>query len=82
MFIAERLISRSSVALAVSIGYARTGGGRGTAMRSRSPDDDCSRKNPACFAHRFIFASDHPLQFVCAAMLERGRRASRFSTPA
>jgi len=40
MFIVERLTSRSSVALSVSIGYARTGGGRGSAMRSRSPDDD------------------------------------------
>jgi len=40
MIIAERLISRSSVALSVSIGYARAGGGGRAATRSRSPDDD------------------------------------------
>lgn len=40
MFIVSRLTSRSSVALSVSIGYARVGGGRGTALRSRSPDDN------------------------------------------
>jgi hypothetical protein len=44
MFIALRLIARSSVALAVSIGYARAGTGRGMAGTSRSPDDDaCGR---------------------------------------
>jgi len=40
MIIAERLTSRSSVALSVSIGYARAGGGGRAAARSRSPDDD------------------------------------------
>lgn len=40
MFIVERLTSRSSVALAVSIGYVQAGCGRGAATRSRSPDGD------------------------------------------
>jgi hypothetical protein len=40
MFIFERLTSRSSVALSVSIGYARAGGGWRAATRSRGPDDD------------------------------------------
>jgi hypothetical protein len=40
MFIVERLTSRSSVALSVSIGYARSGGGRRAATRSRGPDED------------------------------------------
>ena len=49
MFIVPRLTSRSSVALSVSIGYARMGGGRGMAMRSRSPDDD-ARSRPVSLA--------------------------------
>ena len=60
MFIAERLISRSSVALSVSIGYALTGTGRGTGMRSRGPDDDrCidrpfpSRRYPHALPRKF-----------------------------
>lgn len=43
MFIVSRLTSRGSLALSVSIGYARTGG-CSTALRSRSPtDDECPR---------------------------------------
>jgi hypothetical protein len=40
MFLVERLTSRSSVALSVSIGYARSGGGRRAAMRTRGAGDD------------------------------------------
>jgi hypothetical protein len=43
VFIVSRLTASGSLALAVSIGYARTGG-CGTALRSRSPmDEECQR---------------------------------------
>jgi hypothetical protein len=47
MFLVERLTSRSSVALSVSIGYARAGGGSRAGKRSRSPDVDAPEQSAA-----------------------------------
>ena len=57
MFIVSRLTSRGSVALSVSIGYARLGGGRGAALRARSPDDDDYRLGAG-----LIHVHAHPVQ--------------------
>jgi hypothetical protein len=53
MFIIERLISRSAVALSVSIGYARSGAGRGSRACSHSPDDE-TRSDRDFAARRFL----------------------------
>jgi hypothetical protein len=64
MFIAARLISRSSVSLSASIGYAGMGGGRAGSARSRGPDD--ARYRPTCrslhppFSSRFPSSPDFP----------------------
>ena len=68
MLIAERLISRSSVALSVSIGYARSSSGRGGGSRSRSPDDD----SPNISRTSSLFPLPHQLQIFIAAV--RGSR--------
>ena len=76
MFILARLTSRSSVALSVSIGYVRTGCGRGTAVRSHSPDDDVCHH---AARHRF-FPSRTFVQIFTAAI--RGiRMQSGFLDP-
>lgn len=63
MFIVERLTSRSSVALAVSIGYVQAGCGRGTATRSRGPDGDaCS----GIASPRRFFLTAFPQKFTVA----------------
>lgn len=63
MFIVSRLTSRSSVALSVSIGYACTGAGGGSRMRSRSPDDDASYRWPIpLYSARFTGPERFPRQ--------------------
>lgn len=71
MFIALRLIARSSVSLAVSIGYARAGTGRGMVGTSRSPDDDAC----GCIVRRRYFPSLPFEQILTAAV--RGPRIQR-----
>lgn len=64
MFIVARLTSRSAVALSVSIGYARTGCGRGAATRSRSPDEDECRALPPSSSRVFPpFRPARPFSF-------------------
>jgi len=75
MIIAARLISSSSVALSVSIGYARSGGCRGGGPRSNSPDDDI-------FDSRRVVSSSplpHLVQIFIAAV--RGSRNPAWLSP-